>query len=188
MTRPADTDVRLCARCQEARPLSQFRALTASRSGLGYWCKPCQVASTREWRARNRVTLRETKRLAYRAVHPFVAKRCQGCSVEFIGRRTDARYCSETCKRRATHQRAIFGTRVFPKARASQRLAVCERDGWICGLCHEAIDPALKYPHPGSASLDHIDPFGPHEPANWQAAHLACNVQAGRKGLQVASR
>jgi hypothetical protein len=25
------------------------------------------------------------------------------------------------------------------------------------------------------------DPFGPHEPANWQAAHNACNVEKGAK-------
>jgi 5-methylcytosine-specific restriction endonuclease McrA len=56
---------------------------------------------------------------------------------------------------------------------------VFERDGWICGLCGEAIDPELKFPHPMSASVDHIIPLargGPHTMLNVQAAHLRGNI------------
>ena len=58
---------------------------------------------------------------------------------------------------------------------------VAERDGWRCGLCGAVIDPELKYPHPGSLSIDHIDPDGEHVPENWQASHLRCNLDAGAK-------
>ena len=162
------------------RPRSYCLTCTPSHDKLG---------QTRAWRARNRAALRETKRLAYRAAHALPLLVCSFCSAEFTPRRTDARYCSALCKNKAQARREwqAIGHRGFPNTRPSQRLAICERDGWRCGLCRAVIDPALKWPHPGSASLDHVDPLGPHEPANWQAAHLACNVQAGRKGLRVAS-
>src|SRR4051812_3869961 len=46
------------------------------------------------------------------------------------------------------------------------RLAVMDRDGWTCQLCHQPIDRALRWPAPLSASLDHIVPRadgGPHQ-------------------------
>lgn len=62
------------------------------------------------------------------------------------------------------------------------RSAVLDRDGWRCGICHDAIDPELAYPHPESASLDHIVPLasgGTHTYRNTQAAHLVCNLRKG---------
>jgi 5-methylcytosine-specific restriction endonuclease McrA len=59
---------------------------------------------------------------------------------------------------------------------------VYARDGWICGICTEHVDSAIKWPAPFSASLDHIVPLskgGPHTRANTQLAHLACNMQKG---------
>jgi 5-methylcytosine-specific restriction endonuclease McrA len=63
---------------------------------------------------------------------------------------------------------------------------IYERDMWRCGLCGDAIDKQLRYPHPYSVSLDHIIPLarlGDHSRGNTQAAHLTCNV---RKGARVA--
>ena len=57
---------------------------------------------------------------------------------------------------------------------------VYDRDGWICGLCHEPVDPELTYPDPMSASLDHIIPMsrgGPHLDSNVQCSHWICNVR-----------
>jgi 5-methylcytosine-specific restriction endonuclease McrA len=56
---------------------------------------------------------------------------------------------------------------------------IYERDGWRCGLCRRKIRRDLDYPHPLSASLDHVIPLvhgGPHLRSNAQAAHLRCNV------------
>ena len=56
---------------------------------------------------------------------------------------------------------------------------VFERDGWVCQLCQERVDPELAYPDPLSKSLDHIVPIskgGAHSFANGQLAHLRCNV------------
>lgn len=55
---------------------------------------------------------------------------------------------------------------------------VHERDQWTCGLCQLPVDPGLAWPHPMSASVDHILPLsqgGSHTLANVQCAHLSCN-------------
>ena len=54
------------------------------------------------------------------------------------------------------------------------------RDGWICQICKKRVNKKLKWPHPMSASIDHIIPFakdGTHEPKNVQLAHLICNMK-----------
>lgn len=64
------------------------------------------------------------------------------------------------------------------------RAAVFRRNGWICGLCHEPVNPALRFPHTGSASLDHILPLsrgGDHISSNCQLAHLGCNTSKGAR-------
>lgn len=56
---------------------------------------------------------------------------------------------------------------------------VFERDGWICGVCGDLVDPSLKYPDPRSKSLDHVVPIargGTHSSENAQLAHLRCNI------------
>lgn len=60
------------------------------------------------------------------------------------------------------------------------RNTIFERDGWRCGLCHKRVDKKLVWPHPKSASEDHIIPIsdgGLHIAANLQCAHLICNLR-----------
>lgn len=62
------------------------------------------------------------------------------------------------------------------------RPQVYRRDGWICQLCYEPIDPELKWPDPGSVTLDHVVPIadgGAHTLENVQAAHASCNCAKG---------
>lgn len=63
------------------------------------------------------------------------------------------------------------------------RLAVANRDQWVCYRCRQPIDPALRYPHPMSVSLEHITALtlggAPYDPANCTVSHLAHNREAG---------
>jgi 5-methylcytosine-specific restriction endonuclease McrA len=57
---------------------------------------------------------------------------------------------------------------------------IAERDGWICHLCGESIDPNLDRNADMALSVDHIIPKsqgGPDTPDNLKAAHRKCNWQ-----------
>lgn len=68
--------------------------------------------------------------------------------------------------------------------RPVRRAEIAERDGWICQLCHEPIDPDDPWPSKRSASMDHVIPLvegGAHDPDNVQLTHLSCNFLKERK-------
>lgn len=55
----------------------------------------------------------------------------------------------------------------------------------VCGICGRTVDKSLKYPHPLSATIDHIIPVsrGGHPSGidNLQLAHFTCNRQKSDK-------
>lgn len=63
---------------------------------------------------------------------------------------------------------------------------IAERDRWRCGICRKAVSKRLQWPHPRSASLDHIVPLTEdgslHDPVNVRLAHLVCNTIRGNRG------
>lgn len=109
---------------------------------------------------------------------------CQECGKEFIAPYGDKRreFCSSECRRRY-HGRIHKRTRrALKKSNGPvmriNPLDIYERDGWACGICGKQVDPDLQYPHPMSASLDHVIPLargGTHTFKNVQLAHLGCN-------------
>lgn len=60
-----------------------------------------------------------------------------------------------------------------------------ERDKNRCHLCRKRVS-SKPYPHPMSASLDHVIPLshdeGHHVPENVRLAHLVCNTAKGNRG------
>ena len=92
---------------------------------------------------------------------------------------TVAKYCSALHAKAAGRARykARHGRFAITRTR---RLAIYERDGWICQLCFEPVDPALPSSHRMSATLDHIECqswvlLPDHSDANLRLAHLICN-------------
>lgn len=128
-----------------------------------HWCRACR---------------RETPDLSDRA--------CEVCGDEFSPTTRRHRFCSRACNLRAWEERRDYHSR--NAVRRAQALSgdmditvegVCERDGWRCGLCGQRIGRGYSWPHPRSASIDHIVPLsqrGAHRWVNVQASHLACNV------------
>lgn len=55
----------------------------------------------------------------------------------------------------------------------------------ICAICGKPVDKSLKYPHPMSATVDHIIPISRHghpsDISNLQLAHRWCNRQKSDK-------
>lgn len=79
----------------------------------------------------------------------------------------------------SAQRRAVRGAREADALVESvTRSVVFQAADWICGICHEQILEATRWPDPQSASLDHIVPLargGVHAYSNVQAAHLGCN-------------
>jgi hypothetical protein len=120
-----------------------------------------------------------------------VVATCQSCGSDFSCTRRDAKFCSKcgrctesnlaNARRRAARIRAVT---IAPVVKSD----IYARDDWTCQLCGEPVRQDL-YPHPLSASLDHIVPLskgGTHEPANVQLAHLRCNIRKGNRLALVA--
>lgn len=62
--------------------------------------------------------------------------------------------------------------RARPKMGTALRAAVLERDGYVCGICGDAIE--------GDLHIDHVVPLargGPHDLENLQPAHARCNLR-----------
>lgn len=59
----------------------------------------------------------------------------------------------------------------------------------ICAICGKPVDFSLKFPHPMSATVDHIIPVskGGHPSAldNLQLAHLKCNRAKSDKTMKI---
>ena len=55
----------------------------------------------------------------------------------------------------------------------------------VCAICGQLVDKTLKYPHPMSATIDHIIPVSkgghPSDLENLQLAHFYCNRQKSNK-------
>lgn len=55
----------------------------------------------------------------------------------------------------------------------------------ICGICGKPVDKSIKYPHPFSATVDHIIPLDkgghPSDLSNLQLAHFKCNREKSDK-------
>lgn len=118
--------------------------------------------------------------------------------------RPDQRWCSKSCAQawrngvRPPYQREL--NPVMPRKLQMSRIRsqrkretwdgvtdaqILERDRWMCGICHKRIGKTFKYPHPRSASIDHIVPLsqgGDHTAANKRAAHLGCNCGRMNRG------
>jgi 5-methylcytosine-specific restriction endonuclease McrA len=58
-------------------------------------------------------------------------------------------------------------------------MEIFERDGWICQLCLEPVDPELPRSNRMGATIDHIIPLsrgGLDGPDHVQLAHRSCNA------------
>jgi len=65
------------------------------------------------------------------------------------------------------------------------REKVFKSDGYKCHICGRRTDPALKFPHPRSPTIDHLIPLargGKHEPENCRTACFQCNSRKSDGG------
>ena len=154
----------LCRSCVAATA-----GLTNARHKLPVLRPTFDPSTTRRWReAAAKIGA------ATRSTRVLVAGSCARCGKPFVGTHLDARYCSARC------QRAKLRTGPRFKIAKSARLAIYERDGWVCQLCGDPVDPDLHWSDDWAPSLDHIicqswtdEPD--HSPENLRLAHRWCN-------------
>lgn len=101
---------------------------------------------------------------------------------------SSARRAKRAYERRHPEQNAIRNARRYARVRGAtvleriDRLAIAERDGWICHICKQPIPKDRPPLHPESLTLDHLVPLahgGNHSTANVAAAHRRCNIRRG---------
>ena len=145
-----------------------------------------------------------------RAAIPALPRVCELCTSEYVPKyrpradRPGQRFCSKSCKRawqngaRPPFDR--FTVVGLPRKRRHDRIRrqrraetwdgvtdaeIMERDRWRCGICRKVIGKSFKWPHPRSASVDHIVPIsegGADTAGNKRAAHLGCNCGRMNRG------
>lgn len=96
---------------------------------------------------------------------------------------TRSQYCSATCRgsRKTDEAQARRNARTKGwKLTKGRRLALYERDCWVCQICGIPVDrEAAGTIQPDAPVLDHVVALadgGPHSSDNLQTAHQACNL------------
>ncbi len=160
-------------RCMDCRRLHVVHGKQSTYTHRGCRCDECRAANCK-------TSSKVQKRLRHER-GLLKLRKCVICEGSFTHPRRGQITCSPQCRRTysgksGSHRsRAIFYGVAYERI---NRVEVFKRDEWKCGLCSDPVDPALVYPHPLSASLDHVVPIsrrGPHTYDNVQCAHLTCN-------------
>ena len=193
--------MKTCSKCGVPKPVAQFWKDSSMRDGLRAKCKVCLYEIKVQWRAdhpeqekdagRKRYAANanneRARKAAWRAANPEKVKAAVAkCIAKAPGKHrvnTIKWRLDNPEKARAQVQRRRAAIESVLVERFID-LEIFERDGWICGLCGEAIDRTLRFPDPGSVSLDHILPItkgGHHTRINTQASHFGCNAAKGNR-------
>lgn len=176
MSRKPDTP---CSRCGKLL----FRG-TGSRPSGQMVCLACRRAAPKYQGFRPRA---QRARLADR--------HCETCSRTFTPNGTGVQcFCGAVCRNRqpkvlARWRRKNQVRRHRSGGSARQGMTIDqlgERDWWRCVHCRRRVSSILRFPHPRSASFEHLVPVsdgGTDDPANLALAHLACNLRRGVGGI-----
>lgn len=172
-----------CSRCGKVRPAEDFYVNKGSADGRRNDCKPCilraraeRYASDDAMRARIRARAAMVS-ATLRGEAGLLPRNCSQCAASMRPSRDGAPGVCVACKFR-------MGYKV--RVSRSERLAIYERDGWICQICGRDVEPTLHPNHTFAATLDHITPrsvalFPDDSPENLRLAHRACNSARGAR-------
>lgn len=166
------------------------RGIRASR-GVCTACGATFVADRQPWGGHRRTCSDDCSRAAVAATRARGStgrkklRPCASCQASVIAPRVYCRDC--VAIRRRTHFRRKNAIR-RGAAKVGRTISITElgeRDHWRCHLCRRRVHPALRSPHPRSATFDHLIPVsagGTDAPENLRLAHRRCNSSRGAGG------
>lgn len=205
MTRVPDLPCAVCGklmwRSSTALPEGKATCRDCRRSQRGVpktYRHDCKCQSCRDVRSARMREYRVERAAAgnpLRPVRPTVPRTCEACGKSFDARVdavNDGRgfYCSMRCSNLAKLN--LPWDSVFdPSSRVrghwidlADRLAIYERDGWVCYLCGLPTNPDADSQGPDYLTLDHLIPWSTSDspdnsPSNLKCAHRGCNSRKG---------
>jgi 5-methylcytosine-specific restriction endonuclease McrA len=145
------TTLQTCRVCGIAKPICEFNR-QSNRWGR---CKACR---------RNPLALKATLKHVQRSGLPEAGRDRVSQALRIAYEKDPDEASKRANRRREERLRAAPRERIY-------RQRIFERDGWICWICGEAVEPQ-------DATLDHVVPVslgGAHTPANVRLAHGVCN-------------
>lgn len=104
----------------------------------------------------------------------MIDRSCTQCHSTFHSPHPARLTCSPQCRRRARQQ--VNGAKWISKAK---RIALYERDEYMCHICGELTEPDAPTGSAWFPSLDHIVPVsqgGSDDPDNLATCHMYCNA------------
>jgi 5-methylcytosine-specific restriction endonuclease McrA len=179
-------ETRICSKCRVVKPLTAFRVkhATGRKPAPVAECGDCERAGRRGYAA---WLVRADPQRAHTYDAAYALRRKQD----------PQRYAQhQTCKRRwyQTHRDLALDCKHRRRARERgnqaervDRAAIIARDGLVCYLCGQAVDPAAPLYAPHKLALDHVIPLerhGPNTAANLRVACWSCNTRKGTRLLE----
>lgn len=169
-----------CPKCTRELVVESFGICRREPDGRQTYCRDCR----RAYREENRARIAAKKRADYEANRRQVIERVRAHyerNRNEIIRERRARYAADPEPRLAENRARQVKVAGASATEIVRRKVVFERDGGICQLCDQPVDPADFH-------VDHIVPLaagGEHSYANVWLTHPRCNLVKGIRPLEA---
>lgn len=200
----------ICKRCETEKEVTEFQTDKGMKRGHRNVCKACENQAKKE-RENHRCSSCNKLTWKNKAAQVPVCNDCRAS--EHKGSTYYRRGCRcETCREWQRDESKAYAEKFREKngclpsamyrrgnkttlARINwidpeSRLAIYERDEWVCQLCHDPIDREAGRNEHFAPSLDHIIPKskgGPDTNDNLRTAHRICNAIRGAREDEAAA-
>lgn len=171
--------------------------------GAGSLTKICELDGCESVVRARKMCSTHYNQAVYGSARHRKAAQCELCGRDYEAQRKGQRFCSLLCRSGgvfAMGETTEDERRMWREARRRRRAImrgievedftdreIYDRDGWRCRIsgCGKRVRQELRWPHPMSASLDHIVPLtvagASHTRRNVRLAHLVCNTRRGNR-------
>jgi len=189
-----------CTKCGVTKDIEEFNKMESGKMGYHSHCRQCQSAYNHQHRINNL----EDYRIRAHVKHTKPANRVRAMQRHRERSLSDPHYL----ELRKQHRQRYYQNHkeqakdFYPRRKARILNAtvgkvdykrILERDGYICHICNQPIDPNAKKKSSTALAFDHVvplqprvgEPQGDHSEENIKPSHIACNVRKGNRPMSV---